>query len=78
MLTMGQFSKVLLAIHKGAHSTTEDPAMQTRLRWVEPGLWAQTSHPSFRQLNGDLWLAVCQTCVLYYSLDKLYVRHITV
>ncbi len=40
---MGQFSKVLLAIDN-AHSTTDGPGLQTRLRSVKPGLWAQLSH----------------------------------
>ncbi len=37
---MGQFSKVLLATDK-VHSTAKGPGLQTRLRWVKPGLWAQ-------------------------------------
>ncbi len=41
---MGQFSKLLLAIDKKKNSTTMGPALQTRLRWVKLGLWAQPSH----------------------------------
>ncbi len=38
---MDQFSNVLLAIDK-AHSTTDGPGLQTKLRWVKPGLWAHS------------------------------------
>ncbi len=33
---MGHFSNILLAINK-AHSITEGPGQQTRLRWVKTG-----------------------------------------
>ncbi len=40
---MDQFSKVLLTIDN-TYSTTEGPGLQTKHRWVKPGLWAQPSH----------------------------------
>ncbi len=39
---MDQSINVLL--WQSTHSTTEGPELQTRLRWVKPGLWAQPSH----------------------------------
>ncbi len=48
---MGQFRIVLLAIDN-AHSTTEGPRLQTRLKWVKQDLWANhpTEFPIFLQI----------------------------
>ncbi len=42
-LTMDQQVNVILAIDK-LHTTPQSQALQTRLSWVKPSLWAQPSH----------------------------------
>ncbi len=41
---MGQFSKVLLAIDNRHTVPQTGRGLQSRLRWVKPGLWAQPFH----------------------------------
>ncbi len=40
----GLISKCTIIYRSSTHSTTEGHELQTRLWWVKPGLWAQSSH----------------------------------